>query len=177
MNNNEANVVLDEVDGPQRIDLSPSDTLTKLVMSQLSEPAILFPGKWIERTMEELCTGIPLAHLAPYKKFTLPFAPPFMIGTTYYGNRNESKHLHPQQFEAYIPVKGTLRVACWYGLDSREYLLGPGDLLLVPPGCWHYVDWVLPANGQPEGWCWVIKSPNNLTGMAAKIEWKDANGS
>jgi len=149
----------------------PSRTLARHVQMSLSHPAIVFPASLVQQTMDQLKTGIPLIHVAPYQEFQVPYSLDFFLGATYHGNPNETEHLHPAQAELYIPVKGTLQVKCSYGLNSAEYLVQAGDVLLVPPGRWHFVHWAEP------GWCWVVKGPNNLTGDAAKVIRKNGNGS
>lgn len=142
---------------------SAAEQLAEHVESRISDPAVIFPGKLVEETMREQRSGIPLVHIAPWKPFQVPFALSFFLGATYDGNVNEDEHLHPAQAELYLPVTGLLRVECWFGKHFDQYLVGPGDVLLVPPGRWHFIEWAEP------GWCWVIKGPNHLQGDAAKL--------
>lgn len=140
-----------------------SEILTEYILSRVSNPAIVFPGNLVEETMRQMQSGIPLIHVAPWHSFQLPYALSFFLGATFDGNRNEDEHLHPAQAELYLPVRGQLTVKCWFGKHLEQYCVRPGDVLLVPPGRWHFVDWVEP------GWCWVVKGPNHLQGDAAKL--------
>jgi mannose-6-phosphate isomerase-like protein (cupin superfamily) len=71
--------------------------------------------------------------------------------------------------EAYFPVRGQMRIACWRGTRHEEYVVGVSDILVVPAGTWHHVlGWVTP------GVAYVVRGPNDLMGDAAKIVWDDA---
>ena len=140
-----------------------SKELAKDVTDQVNSPAIHIAGQLVMETMKELENGIPIAHYAPWKDFQIPFALPYFLGATYDGNGNEEEHMHPGQVECYFPLAGEMRVNSWRGDSFRRYSLGCGDVLIVPAGTWHFVEWASP------GWCYVIKGPNNLIGDAAKV--------
>ena len=70
--------------------------------------------------------------------------------------------MHPAQHEVYLVTSGMLRLHTWRGNQHGAYLVGPLDMIVVPPGCCHFVEWETP------GVAWVFKAPP-LTGDVAKL--------
>jgi hypothetical protein len=143
----------------------PSDDLTEAVLRDLASPAIHFEGRLLEQTAHEL-GGYALLVPAPRQAFQPPAASPLFFGVTCEINSDvrESHHFHPHQVEIYCVIKGLIRILTWRGVSYRDFVLRAGDALVVPPGsCHHLCEWIEP------GVCYVFRSPNDITGEAAKI--------
>jgi mannose-6-phosphate isomerase-like protein (cupin superfamily) len=141
-----------------------SEALASSVLSSLGEPATLFSGPLLEAIAKEE-GGCGLDVPTPRRAFQRPMAGPIFIGVTCDANVHESHHFHPHQAEIYCVVRGVVRMGTWLGRRQREFILKAGDVLLVPPGsCHHLQEWIEP------GLVYVFRSPNDITGDAAKIQ-------
>lgn len=139
--------------------------LTQNVLRDLGSPAYHFDGRLLERTAKEQGGGFAVSVPARRQAFQLPVGLPEFFGITCELNPNESHHFHPHQVEIYCVIKGVVRMQTWLGLCHREFLLKAGDVLVVPPGsCHHLCEWIEP------GVAYVFRSPNDITGEAAKIQ-------
>jgi quercetin dioxygenase-like cupin family protein len=121
----------------------------------------------LEQTAQEK-GGYAILVPAPRSPFQPPMASPLFFGITseVTSGQRESHHFHPHQIEIYCLIKGGFRMRTWLGLQEREFVLrSPGDAIVVPPGCCHHLEeWLKP------GVCYVFRSPNDVTGDAAKIQ-------
>jgi mannose-6-phosphate isomerase-like protein (cupin superfamily) len=142
-----------------------SERLADSVVCHLTSPAIHLDGGLLEETARER-GGYAVLVPAPRFPFQPPLASPMFFGVTCEVNSDtrESHHFHPHQVEVYCVTKGLVRIRTWLGLFQRDFVLKPGDALVVPPGsCHHLCEWIEP------GVCYVFRSPNDITGDAAKI--------
>jgi mannose-6-phosphate isomerase-like protein (cupin superfamily) len=140
-----------------------SELLAQSVLRGLAAPAYYFDGELLAQTAQEQ-GGFAVTVPARRQPFQLPMGLGAFFGITCERNANESHHFHPHQVEIYIVMKGVLRLETWLGLTHKEFLLQAGDALVVPPGsCHHLTEWIEP------GVAYVLRSPNDITGEAAKI--------
>jgi hypothetical protein len=144
----------------------PSCELAEIVQQDVCTPAIHLQGSLLEETAHEK-GGFGLLVPSPRHAFQPTFALPMFFGVTCEVNSEarESHHFHPHQVEVYCMAKGVVRMQTWLGLSEREFILRAGDALIVPPGsCHHLCEWL------QRGVCYVFRSPNDITGDAAKVQ-------
>jgi mannose-6-phosphate isomerase-like protein (cupin superfamily) len=143
-----------------------SEVLAQEVLRDLTSPAIHFDGCLLEQMAKEE-GGFAVMAPSRRRKFQLPMASPVFFGITSEVNsgERESHHFHPHQVEIYVLIRGAFRMKTWLGFQEREFVLeSPGDTVVVPPGsCHHLCEWLEP------GVAYVFRSPNDITGEAAKI--------
>ena len=141
--------------------LSFKEQLARAIQAQANDPAYFFNRTLIASTALE-CGGIPLWGRGPCQSIEPLDDPGFFAGCSHAsGAATESNHLHSRQGECYVGLAGIPKITCRRGNQTKDYILAPHDIVLVPRGVWHHVSWIEP------GLAYVFRAP--ATGGIEKL--------